>query len=72
MTAKTYGKFDVPVGEKCGNLTDTYTCPGCYHDVDEDATECQNCSAPIRCYTEEVTNYYCQIRDPDEDDKSED
>lgn len=68
MTAKTYGKFDVPVGEKCGNLLpDSYTCPGCYNDVDEDATECPNCSAPIRCYTEEVTNHYCEIRDSDEE-----
>lgn len=63
-----FGKFDVSPGERCGNISEEYTCPGCYTTVDEGDTECSECKAPIRTYTEEVTNYYCEIRDPDEDD----
>lgn len=67
-TTKTFGKFDVAAGERCGNICEEYTCPGCYATVDEDATECHQCKAPIKTYTEEVTNYYCEIRDPEEND----
>lgn len=71
MTDKTYGKMDAAVGEKCGNLDDRFTCPGCYTDHFSIVTECSNCAAPLKCYEEEVTNYFCAIRDPHEDNEDD-
>lgn len=64
---KTFGRMGASVGDKCGNLDERYTCPGCYHDHFKEVSECECCGSPLECYEEEVTNYYCKIRDPEDD-----
>lgn len=67
----TYGPQGATQGERCSNITATYTCPGCYTDYDKPVTSCTRCAAPLRCYTEQVPHYQCEIAGPDKDDEDE-
>lgn len=64
---KTFGKMQVERGERCTNpgFDDRFTTPCCYADVDEDATECPECGAPIGCEVEQQPVAVCKIREED-------
>ncbi len=62
----TYGPQGATDGEKCSNMTETYTCPGCYTDYDKRVSRCDRCNAPLRCYKEEVPHYVCEVDERDE------
>lgn len=56
-----FGLMGAEPGEKCSNRDERFTCPGCYHDHLSEVSECEHCGAPLKCYEEEVTEYYCEI-----------
>lgn len=68
--SELFGKMQVPHGERCRNpgQDDRFTMPCCYADVDEDATTCPQCSAPIVCEVEQQPVAVCRIADKDEED----
>lgn len=66
--AETFGRMEAERGERCTNpgVDDRFTTPCCYADVDEDATECPECSAPIVCEVEQQPVAVCRIAEKDE------
>ena len=61
----TYGKMKAEWGDRCSNpgYEDKFTTPCCYEDVDEDATHCPECDAPIFCAVEQQPVAVCTIGD---------
>lgn len=60
-----FGTMQVGRGERCTNpgQDERFTTPCCYEDVDESATECPKCGAPIECTVEQEPVAVCTIRE---------